>query len=102
MEKLHGFAQDIVELKCKDKTLENIGEFKLLALTIDKNFNWKKHINNLTKNCYTTFSVLRKIEKYTLIPVRKQLTESLILSKLDYCNELLFDILKYRRQQLQK
>ena len=79
MEKWHGFAQD--------KTLENIGEFKLLGLTIHKTFNWKKHINNMTKNCYTIFSVLRKIKKYTLITVRKQLTESLILSKLDYCYE---------------
>ena len=102
MEKLYGLAQDVVKLKCKHKTLENTGKFKLLGLTIDKNFNWKKHINNITKNCYTTISFLRKIRKYTLITVRKQLTDSLILLKLDYCNELLFGILKYRRQQLQK
>ena len=29
MEKLHGFEQNIVELKWKDKTLENLNEFKL-------------------------------------------------------------------------
>ena len=29
IEKLHGFEQDVVELnKCKDKTLENVNEFK--------------------------------------------------------------------------
>ena len=28
MEKLHGFEQDAVELKCNDKTLENPNEFK--------------------------------------------------------------------------
>ena len=33
---------------------------------------------------------------------REQQAESLILSKLDYCNELLFDIPKYKKQQLQK
>ena len=39
---------------------------------------------------------------HTLLPVHKQLAESLILLKLGYCNELLFGIRKYRRQQLQK
>ena len=29
---------------------------------------------------------------HTLLPVHKQLAESLILLKLDYCNELLFGI----------
>ena len=51
MEKLHGFEQDVVEFKCKDKTLENVKKFKLLRITIDKNINGKKHINNTTKNC---------------------------------------------------
>ena len=61
MEKLHGFEQDEVELKCKDKTQENVNKFKLLGITIDKNLHWKKHINNTTKNCYATRNVLRKI-----------------------------------------
>ena len=61
MKKLHGFEQDVVELKCKEKTLENVNEFKLLGITIDKNLNWKKHIKNTTKNCYATLNVLRKI-----------------------------------------
>ena len=45
---------------------------------------------------------LRVIKRYTLLTIRKQLAESLILSKLDYCNESLFDIPKYMKQQLQK
>ena len=97
MEKLHGFEQDVVELKCKDKTLENVKEFKLLDITIDKTLNWKKHINDTTKNCYATLNVLRKIKRYTTLPA-----ESFILSKLDYCNKFLFDIPKYMKQQLQK
>ena len=42
-----------------------------------------------------------KLIRYTS-QVRKQLAESLTLSKLDYCNKLLFDIPKYTKQQLQK
>ena len=36
VEKLHGFEQNVVELKSKDNTLENVNEFKLLGITIDK------------------------------------------------------------------
>ena len=35
MERLHGFEQYVVELECKDKTLENVNEFKLLTIAID-------------------------------------------------------------------
>ena len=102
MHKLHGFEQDVVELKCKSKTLENAKEFKRPGITIVKNLNSKKHMNNTTKNCYATLNVLRKIKRYPPLPVRKQLAESLILSKLDYYNELLYDIPKYMKQQFQK
>ena len=102
MEKSHFFEQDVVELKCKDKTPENVNEFKLLGITINKNLNWKKHINNTKKNCYATLNVLRKSNTYTPLLVSKQLADSLILSKLGYCNELLFDIPKYMKQQFQK
>ena len=81
MEKFHVFEQNVVELKCKDKTLENVivNEFKLLEIITEKNLNWKKHINNKTKNCYATPNVLRKIKRYTPLPVHKQQAESLIL-----------------------
>ena len=42
MEKLLGFEPDIVQLKSEDETLENVNEFKLLRIIIDKNLNWKK------------------------------------------------------------
>ena len=102
MEKLHGLEQDVVKFKCKDKTLENGEKFKLLGITIGKSLNWEKYINSTTNNCYATLSVLRKIKRHTPLAVRKQLAESLILSKTDYYNELLYDIPKYIKQQLEK
>ena len=102
MEKLHGFEEDVVEHKCKDKTLENVNKFKLLGLTIDKNLNWKKHISNTIKNCFVTLNVLRKIKEYTPLPVCKQLAESLTLLKLGYCNKLLLDIPKYMNNIFRK
>ena len=81
MEQLHGFEQEVVGLKCKDKILKNVNEFKLLGITVDKNLNWEKHINNTTKNCYAALNVLRKIKKYTPLPARKQLASRISLIK---------------------
>lgn len=78
MEKLHGFEQDAVELKCNDKTLENPNEFKLLGITVDKSSNRKEHLNNTTENCYATLIVKSKSKRYIQLPESKQLAESLI------------------------
>ena len=55
----------------------------------------------MTKNCYATLCVLRKIKRHTSLPIRKQLAKSIILSKLDYCNEFLH-FMNHYEQQLQK
>ena len=75
IENVPGFEQEPVEFKYKDKILENVSEFRLLGITIDKNLNWKKRINNMTKPCYATLCVLRKNQRYTPLPTRKQQAE---------------------------
>ena len=75
IENVPGFEQEPVEFKYKDKILENVSEFRLLGITIDKNLNWKKRINNTTKPCYATLCVLRKNQRYTPLPTRKQQAE---------------------------
>ena len=102
MEKLHGFEQDAVELKCNDKTLENPNEFKLLGITVDKSSNRKEHLNNTTENCYATLIVKSKSKRYIQLPESKQLAESLISWRLDYCNKLFFDIPKYMKKTKDK
>ena len=36
MEKLHDLEQDVVQLKCTGKTLEDLNEFKVSSLTIEE------------------------------------------------------------------
>lgn len=72
---------------------------QILGITVDKNSNRKEHLNNTTENCYATLNVLSKSKRYIQLPESKQLAESLISSRLDYCNELLFDIPKYMKKK---
>ena len=46
--------------------------------------------------------MLKKLKRYTTLPIRKQLTESLIFSRLDYCNNLFIDLPWYQIKCLLK
>ena len=46
--------------------------------------------------------MLKKLKRYTTLPVRKQLTESLIFSRLDCCNNLFIDLPQYQTKCLLK
>ena len=46
--------------------------------------------------------MLKKLKRYTTLPIRKQLTESLIFSRLDYCNNLFINLPQYQIKGLLK
>ena len=56
----------------------------------------------LISSCYRKIFVLKKLKNFAPWHVRKQLAESLVLSKLDYCNVLLFNITQLRLRRLQQ
>ena len=92
MSKRHQLKEEKINVKCNNITLERVSEWKLLGITHEEHFHLDKHISKLLKDCYSSLSMLKKLKRYTTLPVRKQLTESLILSKLDYCNNLFTDL----------
>ena len=92
MSKRHQLKEEKINVKCNNITLERVSEWELLGITHEEHFYLDKHISKLLKDCYSSLSMLKKLKRYTTLPVRKQLTESLILSKLDYCNNLFTDL----------
>ena len=46
--------------------------------------------------------MLKKLKRCTTLPIRKQLTESLIFYRLDYCNNLFIDLPQYQIKRLLK
>ena len=87
-----------ISVKCNNITLDRVPEWKLL----DEHFHLDKHISKLFKYCYSSLSMAKKLKRYTASPVRKQLTQSLIFSGLDYCNNLFIDLPHYQIKRLLK
>ena len=94
--------EEKISVKCNNITIERLSEWKLLGITLDKHFQLDKRISKLLKDCYSSLSMLKKLKLYTPLAVPKQLIESLIFSRLDYCNNLFIDLSQYQIKRLLK
>ena len=75
---------------------------KLLGVTFDQNLSWTSHIINITKASYGILRVLKTFKRFTPFKVRKSLAESLVLSRLNYCNVVFGQLPKYLQNRLQR
>ena len=82
-----------LQICCDNTELERVTEWKLLGLTIDE---------NLRLNNHSHLSILKKLKRCTSQSVRKQLVESLIFSRIDYCNNLFIDLPQYQVRRMIK
>jgi exonuclease III len=85
----------IVPTECKGDS------WKSLGVLLDESLNMERQINNVKKNCCWTMTNLRTIRRYLDEKVRLMLVKQLIISKLDYCNALYFNLSKTRLKKLQ-
>jgi len=100
MARRHEFEYEIKSIN--EKPIERVKEFKLLGLTFSEDMKWNSHIKQATSKAYGTLKTLSKIKRFVPYHLRKQLAESLVLSRLDYGNALLQNAPKYLHQQLQR
>ena len=87
------------------KDLERVKNTKLLGVHLNENLLWDEHVKNLASSwasCYTTLASLRKIKHFTPYKLRKQLAESLVFSKLDYCDIVMFPLPQHLLKRLQR
>ena len=53
---------------------------------------WDDHIKHTVSGCYATPSILSKLKYLAKYELRKQLAETLILSKLDYADLVFYSL----------
>ena len=80
----HKLADRALKLTVWDNSLERVESIKLLGVDIHSNLKWDNHIKHLAASCYGTLATLKKIKNFTNYRLRKHLSESLVLSRLDF------------------
>ena len=65
-------------------TLERVSNIRLLGTEFQENLKWNNEINSKIHSCYGCLSVLRKLKNLAPFKVRKQLADTLILSRIDH------------------
>ena len=69
---------------------------------MDNHLTWNEHITKTLSSCYSTLAVLRKVRYIAPFPIRKQLIECLIFTKLDYCSVVVSPLPDYQLKRLQR
>ena len=64
----------------------------LLGVELDDRFTLKSHICNIAKNCFFKLRNMYKIRKRITEDAAKIMVNSMIMSKLDYCNAILYGL----------
>ena len=75
---------NVFNITVENGCVEGVKNWKVLRVIFDENLSWNVHINEVVRSCLVKLSVLRKLKRYTNHNRRKQLAETLILSKTDY------------------
>ena len=73
-------------MKSNCKSIKQKPTTKLLGITFDCNLIWNEQINIITKSTYGILRVLKSFKRFTPFTTRKCLVESLVLSRINYCN----------------
>ena len=71
-------------------------------LVFDSGNTFSNHITNMCRACYYHLKDLRRIRKFLSVETAALLANTMISSRLDYCNSLLYGISKYNVAKLQK
>ena len=90
------------EIYIKGKKLDRTDTCKLLGVHLNDHLTWDNHTKIISGSCYGTLAILKKLKKMAPFNLRKQLAESLILSKIDYGDQVYTPLTVAQHKRLQK
>ena len=102
MSKAHDLNEYIPPITVRDHILDRVTTFKILGTWFNENLKWTDQTKYLHSSCYGVLSSLRKIRNTTPWHVKKQLVESLVISKLDYNDIVSYPLPMYLLKKFQR
>lgn len=91
-----------VSLKVGDASVSASDCVKNLGVYVDTTLSMERQVNAIVSSCHYTIRKISYLRPYITTGAAKTLTQALVLSRLDYCNSLLFNIPKYLISKLQR
>ena len=82
----------ITDFTFGSEILEPISVLKNLGVSLDALMTMEKHINTITQSAYFQIRNISRIRKCLTLESAKTLTQTLVISRIDYCNGLLGNI----------
>ena len=102
MSRVHHLDEYDPNIAVSGYKLERIKSRKLLGVHINEHLKLDDHIKHTVSGCYATLSILRKLKHLAKYELRKQLAETLILSKLDYADLVFYPLPQFLLRRLQR
>ena len=91
-----------ITIKIGEDIIPNVPAVKNPGIFLDAELKHTTHINKLTHSSFNTLHNISRVRCHLDQETTKILVQTLILSKLDYCNSLLLGTLKYNIAKLQR
>ena len=81
-------------VKLPDNDICPSDSVRTFGVIFDSDFSFHKHVSNICKSCFYHIRDLRRIRRHIPLSTAKTRSNSLISSRLDYCNSLINNIVK--------
>jgi len=75
---------------------------KLLAVTLNSSLSFDKHIIDVTRSCHYHIRAMRHIRPLLTLDASKAMAVSIVGSRLDYCNSVLYGMSQASIDKLQR
>ena len=91
-----------IELKIGDSNIKPSKSARNLGVILDSKMDMNEQVNSVSRSCYAQLRRIGHIRPYLSSNATKTLVNSLVTSRLDYCNALLYGIPKSTSDRLQR
>ena len=85
---------DKISVNIENINITSISEIRRLGapVILDSTMSMEKQVNSVTRSAYHMLYKISRIRRYLSEDVTKTLVNSLVTSRLDYCNSLLYGL----------
>ena len=90
------------EISVCNENIPSVSAVRNLSVFLDQHLKMIEHVSHVVKTAYWHIRKLRSIRRYLTVDTMKTLVHCFILSRLDYCNSLLFGISEESLDRLQR